>query len=89
MGADWRDWQIRYLVHFSDGGSGGALAGVDDARRVCPRDAARRSARSAPTRPAGGVRRRPRVVSVWSRFPKAVVSPHRCAGEGLHGIIIA
>jgi hypothetical protein len=22
MGADWRDSQIRYLVHFSDGGSG-------------------------------------------------------------------
>jgi hypothetical protein len=22
MGADWRDSQIRYLVHFDDGGSG-------------------------------------------------------------------
>jgi hypothetical protein len=22
MGADWRDTQIRYLVHFDDGGSG-------------------------------------------------------------------
>jgi hypothetical protein len=37
----------------------------------------------------GPVTRRPGVVPVCPRLPKAGASPHRCAGEGLHGIIIA
>ena len=45
MGADWRDSQIRYLVHFEDGGSGmrhrsepltvaGGSEGVEDSVRL-------------------------------------------------------
>jgi hypothetical protein len=83
MGADWRDSQIRYLVHFLDGGSGMryrseplAVGGERIATGPCGGGAlarlerARLRLRRAPQRKRRGVARRRRTLGPAARLSR-------------------
>ena len=95
MGADWRDSQTRYVVHFDDGGSGmryrsePLAVGVERiARGPCGGGAltrlerARLRLRGGPQRKRRGVARRRRTLGPVARLSRLLPSRRRDAAAG-------